>query len=98
MMYRSLYCLYIKERRWERIDTSSANLNPPPWNTGGVLVSTGREMLYFGGTKPQEIGERGITSVRNWKDWYADLAQDACVFDTQNLTWGKCEFEVPAGI
>lgn len=53
-------------------------------------------MLYFGGTKPQEIGPQGITAegIRQWHRWYADLAQDACVFDAQSLTWGKCDFDV----
>ncbi|CAD7969684.1 unnamed protein product [Amoebophrya sp. A120] len=75
------------------------DLTYPDWVTAGQLVATGRELLYFGGTKPQNIGEEGITFQKlmdeseetGWPCWYSDLARNAFVFDTVTKQWTSSE-------
>ena len=81
-------CLQESPKRWEVI--TSATL--PPWVTAPSLVATGREILFVGGTKPQNIGDSGILRPDGrWKDWYADVGAEAYVFDTATAGWTPCD-------
>ncbi|CAD7934402.1 unnamed protein product [Amoebophrya sp. A25] len=96
--FRQLFCLHLAERRWEEIRTQSI----PPWVTAGCLVATGREILLFGGCKPQEVGPGGIrwqaltdeSEETGWRSWYSHVGRDAFVFDAHERNWSPCVCEV----
>jgi len=83
--YQHIFCLHFDTLTWEQVATDTGTAALPPWRTAGCLVATGRELLLFGGCRPQEVGAAGITRqalgdehpLRGWKKWYNDLAGQA---------------------